>query len=60
MTAIDRAIEYIGIAKQIVAESFGGCITYEDIDGFGKNNSYNFSDRNAKTNFISLILLNMY
>lgn len=56
MTAIDRAIEYIEMAKQIVAESFGGCITYEDIDGFGKNNSYHFSDKMAKTNFISLIV----
>lgn len=56
VSAIDKAIENLQIAKTIVMDDYNGCITADDTEKLGKEKPYTHTDIMPKSNFLNIIV----
>ena len=56
ISAIERAIESLENAANIVDQEYKGCITSEDTENLGKTHIYTYDAVMKKTNFIAVVL----
>ena len=56
LSAIERAIESLENAANIVEQEYKGCITSEDTENIGKNHVYKYDSVMKRTNFIDVVL----
>ncbi len=56
VSAIDRAIRNLQIAKSIVDADYNGCITTEDVKKLGMEKKYLHAEKMARTTFVNVIV----